>query len=539
MKSTFTKRPNVTTMTPLLVVSSVIVTGCDSIKVESPKPNLLIIQTDEQSFRTLGCYRNLIPEDQAYIWGKDAKVETPNIDRLAKEGMICTNYYASSPVSTPSRASFQTGLYPVATGAPINGMSMDANLTTFAEKLRQDGYQTDFVGKWHLAGTPHVDKLYISPGYDFGYMDRSYVFETNHSKWYKIVGKPNEIVASNKPPKVVDPAMYSTDFLTNRCLEMLDRDVKKGTPFCMVLSIPDPHSPNISREPYTAQFADMKIDKPQTMSPELVATRPGWAVGGKNEAQQFNPKQVREYFAMVQCIDDNVGRVLDYLDKNNLTENTIVVFTSDHGDMMYEHHKMDKGNPYEAACKIPFLIRYPNNIKGGKINRTSYTTCDFAPTILGLMGAEQLDGVHGIDDSATYLNDEDEVKSDRIIYMTDSPFNSWTAAVDGRYKLVLSCRDTPWLFDLEKDPSELVNRYSDPAYKEIANKLQSELLRQMEEYHEPALDLGIKYLLSSDDTNDYLSPYDGKTLKEIIKLEKVTLDKAIYDMHNKCINKIY
>ncbi len=520
---------------PTLAAATTILGGCTAQKATESRPNLLIIQTDEQSFRTLGCYRDLLPESRAMIWGPEAKVETPHTDRLAAEGILCTNFYAASPVSTPSRASFQTGLYPIAAGAPINGMAMDANLETFAEVLRQDGYQTDYVGKWHLAGTPHVDKLYISPGYDFGYMDRSYVFETNHSKWYKIVGEPNDIVASNKTPEEVDPAMYSTDFLTNRCLEMLERD--KDKPFCMMLSIPDPHSPNIGREPYKTMFSNMKIERPATMDEELVAARPGWAVGGKNEAQAFKPNEVREYFAMVKCIDDNIGRILDFLDENNLTENTIVVFTSDHGDMMYDHHKMDKGNPYEGAAKIPFIVRYPSKIKPGKINNKSYTTNDFAPTILGLMGTRQIDGEqHGINDAEVFLSDEMTIDSDRIVYLTDSPFNVWTAAVDGRYKLVLSCRDTPWLFDLKKDPAENINLYDNPEYKQVAERLQAELLHQMEIYREPALDLGFKYMLSSDDTTDYVSPYEGMTLKEIVKAEKGVLEAAIYAIHAKCYN---
>ncbi|MFR9503887.1 MAG: sulfatase-like hydrolase/transferase [Rikenellaceae bacterium] len=521
---------------PTLAAASALMGSCTAEKAAEKRPNLLIIQTDEQSFRTLGCYRSLLDESQANIWGPEAKVETPNIDRLATEGVICNNFYAASPVSTPSRASFQTGLYPIATGAPINGMAMDANLETFAEVLRQDGYQTDYVGKWHLAGTPHTSKLYISPGYDFGYMDRSYVFETNHSKWYEIVGKPNDIVASNKTPKVVDPAMYSTDFLTNRCLEMLERD--KDKPFCMMLSIPDPHSPNIGREPYKSMFKDMKIEKPATMEEELVANRPKWAVGGKNESQAFDPNQVREYFAMVKCIDDNIGRLLDFLDENGLADNTIVVFTSDHGDMMYEHHKMDKGNPYQAACKIPFIVRYPNKIKAGKVIDKSYTTNDFAPTILGMMGSRQIDGdQHGINDAELFFNDAMYVESERIVYLTDSPFNVWTAAIDGCYKLVLSCRDTPWLFDLMRDPSETINYYDDPGYMEIVKKMQGELLRQMELYEEPALDLGFKYLLSSDDTTDYVSPYEGMSYKEIVKAESGVLNAAIQEIHEKCINK--
>lgn len=115
------------------------------------KPNLLIIQTDEHNFRTLGCYRDLLPKEQAFVWREEAKVETPNLDALAKGGAICTHFYASSPVCTPSHASFQSGLYPIAAGAPINGMAMDPNLTTFAEVLRRSGYHTAYVGKWHLA----------------------------------------------------------------------------------------------------------------------------------------------------------------------------------------------------------------------------------------------------------------------------------------------------------------------------------------------------------------------------------------------------
>ncbi len=520
---------------PVVAVANSVVSCSTAEQIADQRPNLLIIQTDEQSIRTLGCYRDLIDSVQAYTWGAEAKVDTPHIDRLASVGMICTNYYASSPVSTPSRASFQTGLYPIAAGAPINGMTMDANCVTFAEMLRRDGYQTSYVGKWHLAGTPHVSKLYIRPGYDSGYMERSYVFETNHSKWYKIVGEPNEIVASNATPEIVDPAMYSTDFLTDRCIEILERD--KDKPFCMMLSIPDPHSPNIGREPYSSMFKEMKIERPVSMDEPLVSQRPKWAIGGKNESMNFNPKQVREYFAMVKCIDDNVGKVLTFLDDNNLTDNTIVVFTSDHGDMMYEHHKMDKGVPYDAAAKIPFIVRYPSAIQSGKVNHTCYTTCDFAPTILALMGVDPIEEeVHGVDDSANYLDDAKVIESDRIVYLTDSPFNVWTAAVDGRYKLVLSCRDTPWLFDLAKDPAEIENRYSDPDYKDVVERLQPELLRQMEKFKDPSIDLGFHYLLSADDKVEYVSPYEGKSLKEIVKMEPAVLGEAIQNIHEKCYN---
>lgn len=502
---------------------------------QDSKPNLLIIQTDEHNFRTLGCYRDLMSADQAYVWGKGIEVETPNLDRLAKEGAICTKYYASSPVCSPSRASFQTGLYPIAAKVPINGMRMDPNLTTFAEVLRQAGYQTDYVGKWHLAGTPSIGRIYMQPGYAFGYMDRTWQFESGHAKWFDEGSEPLELKQTAKVPKENQDHLYTSDFLADRCLELLERD--KNKPFCMVVSFPNPHSPDISRDPYKSKYSNFNVKAPATMDDALAAKRPLWAIGGKNESGSFDEKSVREYFGMVKCIDDNVGRILKFLDDNKLSENTIVVFTSDHGDMLFEHHRINKDLPYEASARIPFLIRYPGKIKAGKVIHKSYTTADFPSTILGLLKQKQIEGVHGINDAELFLNNEMETRSDRIIYMTDSPFNEWTAATDGRYKLVLSCKEKPWLFDLKEDPSELVNLYSKPEYEAIAKRLQTELLRQMKLYKEPALDLGFDYCYSTDDAITYVGPYAGKTHSEIKAIEKDVLEDRILQIHKQCFRK--
>lgn len=502
----------------------------------SEKPNLLIIQTDEHTYKTLGCYRDLMDEDQAFVWGDGIEVLTPNIDRIASEGAICTSYYASSPVCTPSRASFQTGLYPIAAGAPINGMPMNPNLITFAEVLRRDGYQTSYVGKWHLAATPHLGYPYMEPGYAFGYMDRTYMFEGTHNKWVETVTKPNKIKVGNKTPKEGEAKEYTTDYLTDRCLELLERD--KDEPFCMMLSIPDPHGPDIAREPYRSMYKNLDIKEPVTMGVSLLDKRPIWAMGGKNESGDFDRESVREYFGMVKCIDDNVGKILQFLDDNDLAENTIVVFTSDHGDMLFEHKRVNKDLPYESSARIPFIIRYPKEIQAGKIIRKAYTTVDFAPTILGLMDANQIDNVEGVNDAEVFVKNEKEHISDRVIYMTDSPFNEWTAATDGRYKLVLSCKEKPWLFDMKEDPSELINLYSHPDYQEVASNFQTELLRQMELYKEPALDLGYHYLLSEDDIVTYVSPYAGKNVKEIYQMEKGVLDMLRHQIHEKCFRPI-
>ena len=196
---------------------------------------------------------------------------------------------------------------------------------------------------------------------------------------------------------------------------------------------------------------------------------------------------------MVKCIDDNVGRILADLEAGGLDQNTIVVFTADHGDLMGEHRRHNKGMPYEGSAKIPFVIRWPEKIAVGKVVNTAYTTVDFGPTILGIMGIEEeIPNAHGLNDSAAFLSSEKVVDDDRIVYMTSSASNTVTA-ISQRYKLVLSQVDDPWLYDLHKDPDELVNVYTDPEYKEIAENFKTELIAQMERYNEPALSKELIY----------------------------------------------
>ena len=164
-----------------------------------------------------------------------------------------------------------------------------------------------------------------------------------------------------------------------------------------------------------------------------------------------------------------------------------VQLSSDHGDMMCEHCRMNKGLPYKTSVGIPFVLRYPAKVPAGKVIHTAYTTVDFFPTLMGLMGIEDgLPAMHGLNASIAYTNKKKEIAKDRIVYVRHSG-GAWVAAFDRRYKLVISTSDKPWLFDLEKDPDELVNFYGRDEYKGEFTRLEKELKRQMVKYDEPVL----------------------------------------------------
>ena len=160
--------------------------------------NLLIIQTDEHNFRTLGCYRDTLEKDQAFVWGETAFVETPHIDSIAKRGAICTSFYATSPVCTPSRASLLSGRYPQNTGSPQNNMPLNNDIVTFAEVLRRAGYETGYAGKWHLDGN---GKPQWGPKRSFGFSDNRFMFNRGHWKKLEITDQGPRVAARrNRQP---------------------------------------------------------------------------------------------------------------------------------------------------------------------------------------------------------------------------------------------------------------------------------------------------------------------------------------------------
>ena len=168
------------------------------------KPNVLIVITDEHNFRTLGCYRQQMSKEQAEMWGPGTVVQTPNIDRLADEGVICTRAYATAPVCTPSRAAMITGRYPHNTGSPQNNLALKNDVPTLANILNEQGYRTSFVGKWHLGGP---GKPEWAPKVDGGFEHKVAMFNRGHWKKFKMTAKGPQVAARDKN----DKPSYSVD----------------------------------------------------------------------------------------------------------------------------------------------------------------------------------------------------------------------------------------------------------------------------------------------------------------------------------------
>lgn len=438
----------------------------NTVKAKS-NPNVIIIMTDEHNFRTLGCYRNLLSTNQAFPWGEDCFVETPNIDFLANNGTLCLNCYATNPVSGPSRSSFMTGLYPQSTGVDKNNKSLNKNIATFADVLSHNGYTTGYFGKWHLSGG---SKPGWTPSEKHGWKNNLYMYNRGHwKKLGNINGKP-EVQSFNSKGKLsesdlsgADEITYTTDFLTDRAIEFIDENKDKS--FCCFISIPDPHGHNIVRSPYDTMYSDMQFEKPNTAFNDT-SNMPSWAE--KSPKTILDKNEMDKYFGMVKCIDDNVGKLINYLLDKKLSENTIIVFTADHGDLLGEHGRDNKSVPYEASAKIPYIWYYPQKIVSGNVVNTAMNNADFLPTLMGFLGVDKYKKCHGKDFSSLIAG-----KVQKVYNVTFSKNLEWIMATDGNHKLVLTRKlgAKPVLFDLKKDPDEEVNEFNNVSYASVKKKL--------------------------------------------------------------------
>tara|TARA_R110002096_G_scaffold40688_19_gene110395 strand:+ start:1726 stop:3204 length:1479 start_codon:yes stop_codon:yes gene_type:complete len=461
-------------------------------------PNLIIVHCDELNFRTIGCYRDTLSPEQAFMWGPHAVCETPHIDAMAKEGALCTKFYAATPVCSPSRSSFVSGRYPQNTPVTNNSVHMSDDITTFSHQLGNAGYATGYAGKWHLDGG---GKPQWEPERNFGFEDNRYMFNRGHWKQFELTDDGPRVKARNEKDEPTygvegaDEESFATDWLVDRTIEFIDQH-QEG-PFAYMVSIPDPHGPDTVREPYNSMFSDDKIEAPRTYGKDAEES-PSWAKPEKNCKYPM-----AKYHGMMKCVDDNMGKLIAALKERDLYDNTIVIFTADHGDMRGEHGRQNKGVPMEASAKIPFVIRWPENIGAGVQIDNAMNTTDFMPSILSMMGVEHSGVEEGRDLSGVFQGGE--LEGEDITFMRGTnkgpeDTKGWIAAVTPTHKLVLSDVDEPWLLDLNKDPDELKNFVKDPEQAVILKKMAKQLKRYGNRNSDAKID----------------DPHTGKVLQELL-----------------------
>ena len=404
------------------------------------RPNLVYVFADQMRFSEMGCAGN-------------ERIRTPNLDRLAGQGIRLTNAYSASPLCSPYRAQLQTGLYGHANGVPMNGLPLREDLPSMAKVLGQAGYATGYIGKWHLAGQrkakPGGDFVYgfVPPGAARVGWDYWAVHEVNH---HYLHGE----YFRDTPVPIPIPG-FEPDTQTDLAIDFMRRN--RARPFALMLSWGPPH------EPYQLP------ERGKIYDPAQMPVRP-------NVPPEYHAKLRRElalYYGLITCLDENMGRIMNALAELNLGENTILCFSSDHGNMLRSHGMVLKQKPWEESSHIPFLVRYPRRVKAGQTKDLLFNSVDVMPTLLGLCGAPVPRGLHGSDRSAN-LTGASAKEPDSIYLALDSKGSSEegrAAGAGGRWRAVRTRESMfvmqegrDWLlYDMSKDPYQMRNLAADQA----------------------------------------------------------------------------
>ena len=503
-----------------LALTLSVVTG---IAEEHQRPNIVFIFSDDHATQSIGAYGSKINK-------------TPNIDRLANEGSIFLNSFCGNSICGPSRASVLTGKHSHINGFYTNsgGTQFEGSQMTFPKLLQKSGYATALVGKWHLGSDPTgFDYWEVVPGQGSYY----------NPDFYTSAGQDNKKRYEG----------YITDITTDLGLKWLDeRD--KDKPFLLMCQQKAPHrtwAPNLKHlynyedapvpEPATlfddwknrsptlagnemsikdhfiyqwdmkfqervpmANDFESRLNEPEypRMTPEQQAVWDAYfeprnaaflasPPTGKDLVRWKYQRYIKNYLRCIDSVDENVGRVLNYLDENGLTENTIVVYSSDQGFYLGEHGWYDKRWMYEESMRMPFLIRWPEKIAPGTRHEQLIQNIDYAPTFLEAAGVEAPQGIQGksmisLYDSPNSQNWRKYVYYHYYEHLTEHGVPRHDGVRGERYKLINFYSNDGWsLYDLETDPNELTDLSKAPEYKDILIHMQGQLARLRTQYELP------------------------------------------------------
>lgn len=495
-------------------------------KENDVRPNILFIFTDDHAKNAMSIYN-------------DKLINTPNIDRIGKEGIVFNRAYVTNSICGPSRAVILTGKYSHINGFRKNGDRFNGAQMTFPKLLQKVGYHTSVVGKWHLGSTP--------TGFD------DYNILIGQGQYY------NPVFVENGD--TVNHTGHSTDLVTDFSLKHLDT-LNKENPFCMMVQYKAPHRNWMPHARYLDQFkndlpvpatfyddystrstaakeADMRIDDmylslDMKLNPDAYVKEDGtggmatfdptgsWENSLKrmtleqrkkwdahydliNEEYKKNKnnwtekellewkyqRYIKDYLRCVKSVDDNVGRIFDYLKKDNLLENTLIVYSSDQGFYLGEHGWYDKRFMYEESFSTPMAMRFPKKIKRATVCNEMVLNLDLTPTFLDIANIPVPAEMQGKSLVPLFSDPKKEDWRDAIYYHYYSD-KSWhnvkrhEGVRTKNHKLINFYDLGAWeLYDLENDPNELNNQYGNSDFKEIKNDLNKKLISLKKEYKLP------------------------------------------------------
>ncbi len=401
---------------------------------------------------------------QATGYAGDPNAKTPHLDKLTRTSVNLTNAVAGCPVCTPYRGSLLTGQFPLTHGLFLNDVYLKPEATSLAEAYSAGGYDTAYIGKWHIDG--HGRSAFIPrerrQGFDY-WKVLECTHNYNRSPYYAGDGK------AKLTWEGYDAIAQTRD------AQKYIRDHAKGKPFILVLSWGPPHNPyQTAPKKYRDMFPDAGAIK---LRPNVPAAR-----------RRSARRDLQGYYAHAAALDACVGDLLGTLDECGIAQDTIFVFTSDHGDMLGSHGMQRKQKPWDESVRVPFLLRYPAALgKAGKTIDMPISTPDIMPTLLGLSGLKSPDTVEGRDYSGV-LAGTVQPDNEASLIMCPSPFGEWIRARGGKeYRGVRTRRYTfvrdlkgPWLlYDNQADPYQMKNLVNDPAHAAVQKKLDALLTAKL------------------------------------------------------------
>lgn len=435
-------------------------------EIETPKPNVIFVFADQWRAQDVG-------------YAGNSQVITPTIDKFARESVVFTNAVSGCSVCCPYRASLLTGQYPLSHGVFYNDKALNPDATTIAKVYKQAGYQTGYIGKWHLNGHNSDEETFEArlkfipkerrQGFDF-WQVLECTHDYNNSFYYK------------DSPEKLKWEGYDAIAQTKSAINFISEKSKVDKPFLLMLSWGPPHAPyHTAPEKYRKMFQSENINLRPNVPDEL-----------REKAR----KDIAGYYAHIAALDDCMKELLAAVKENGIEENTIFVFTSDHGDMLYSHGEAKKQKPWDESLLVPFLLRYPEKLgKTQKTIETPINTPDILPTLLGLSGIEIPETVEGSDYSKI-LTGKKRPDIESVLIQCAVPFHQWNYENGGReYRGVRTERYTyvrdlngPWLlYDNLQDPYQMNNLLGSDETIFIQSDLENQLAELLEKTNDQFL----------------------------------------------------